>query len=87
MAWKLRFSPFEGKLHSNEIFAKYFGDAVSDPVDPWLVGSAYANTSDMKLYRWNGSAWVEKYNLTGFRILLETGDNILLETGDKILME
>ena len=89
MAWKLRFTPFEDDLHFNEIFARYFGNSTTDPTNPWLKGSTYANTSDMKLYRWNGSAWVAIYDLIEIlsNLLLETGDNLLLETGDKLLLE
>ena len=86
--WKFDFTPFEKKiLHWARAWARYFGDLLADPAGSPPKGSAYANTVDMKLYVWNGFAWIEKYNLTGYYLLLETGDRILLETGDKILME
>lgn len=88
MNWRFGVTPFEKKiLHLYRLFARYFGNLLANPAGSPPVGSAYANTVDMKLYVWNGTSWIDTYNLTGYRLLLETGDVILLETGDKMLKE
>ena len=88
MPWKYDFTPFEKKiLHWVRAWARYFGNLTSAPAGSPPVGSAYADTDDMKLYVWNGISWIDTYNLSGYTLLLETGDVILLETGDKMLKE
>lgn len=69
---------------------RYWGDLASEPTAWTYSGSAYANTTVMRLYQWTGTTWKAIYNLSLVidRLLLETGDKILLENGtDAILLE